>query len=184
MTWSRDEVKAWVRSNAGVLLSSGRGFGKAVYQEILAALRPLTPSPPLNTVLILPDGDEEFMRWMFERFDEVAKAGGILRVPVLFPGVSVVIQDATSDNKEPQPGRGIWAVSLCAATVCWLGAGETVKRRRLAAGRPAPAQAQGTELAKILVDLTESDTQAADIRICVLVLGMCLISHIISYYHI
>ena len=98
MTQLRDEVKAWVRSNTGGLLRSGRGFDKAVNQEMLAALWLLTPSPPLNTVLILPDGDEEFMRWMFERFDEVAKAGGILRVPVLFPGVSVVIQDATSDK--------------------------------------------------------------------------------------
>ena len=56
-------------------------------------------------------------------------------------------------------------MSLCAATVCWLGAGETVKRGRLAA-RAASAGAgklaAGTELAKILVDLPESDT--ADIR--------------------
>ena len=58
MTQSRDEVKASVRSNAVVLLRSGRGFDKAVCQEMLAALRPLTPFPPLNTVLILPDGDE------------------------------------------------------------------------------------------------------------------------------
>ena len=100
VTQSRDEVKAWVRSNAGVLLHSGRGFDKAVYQEILAALWPLTPCPPLNTVLILPDGDEEIMRGMFERFNEVAKAGSILQVCVLrvFPGVSMVIQDATSDK--------------------------------------------------------------------------------------
>ena len=58
-----------------MLLRSGRGFDKAVYQEIL---RPLTPSPSLNPVLILPDGNEEIMRGMFERFDEVAQAGGIL----------------------------------------------------------------------------------------------------------
>ena len=41
------------------------------------------------------------MRVMFQRFEDVAKAGGILRVlgvPVLFPCVSVVIQDATSDK--------------------------------------------------------------------------------------
>ena len=63
---------------------------------MLAALRPLTP----NTVLILPDGDEEIKRGMFARFEEVAKAGGMLRVRVLFPSLSVVIpahmQDATS----------------------------------------------------------------------------------------
>ena len=38
------------------------------------------------------------MGGMFERFDELAKAGGILRVRYLFPGVSVVIQEATSDK--------------------------------------------------------------------------------------
>ena len=100
VTQSRYEVKAWVRSNTGVLLRSGGGFDKAVYQEMLAALRPLTLSPPLNTVLIMPDDDEEIMRGMFERFNEVAKAGSILQVCVLrvFPGVSMVIQDATSDK--------------------------------------------------------------------------------------
>ena len=45
VTQSRDEVKAWVRSNASVLLRSGGGFDKAVYQEswqeMQAALRPL-----------------------------------------------------------------------------------------------------------------------------------------------
>ena len=43
---------------------------------MLAALLPLTPrlSPPLNSVLIMPDGDEEIMREMFERFEELAKA--------------------------------------------------------------------------------------------------------------
>ena len=72
VTQSRDDVKAWVRSNAGVLLRSGRGFNKEVYQELQAAVRPLTPSPPLNTVLILPDGYEEIMRGVFELFEEVA----------------------------------------------------------------------------------------------------------------
>ena len=98
MTQSHDEVKAWVRSNTGVLLRSRGGFNDAVYQEMLAALRPLTLSPPLNTVLIMPDDDEEIMRGMFDRVEEIAKAGGILRVRVLFPGVRVVIQDATSDK--------------------------------------------------------------------------------------
>ena len=37
VTQSRDEVKAWVRPNTGVLLRSGSGFDKAVYQEMLAA---------------------------------------------------------------------------------------------------------------------------------------------------
>ena len=50
VTQSHDEVKAWVRSNTGVLLRSRGGFNDAVYQEMLAALRPLTLSPPLNTV--------------------------------------------------------------------------------------------------------------------------------------
>ena len=92
------KLAADAASNACVLLSSGRVFYKAVYQEMLTPLRPLTPSPPLNTALILPDGDEENMRGMFKRFDEVANAGGILRVRVLFPGVSVVTPDATSDK--------------------------------------------------------------------------------------
>ena len=72
-------MTAWVCSNAGVLLCSG-GFDKAIYQEILAALRPMTLSPPLNTVLIMPDGDEEILRGMFELFEELAKAGCILRL--------------------------------------------------------------------------------------------------------
>ena len=63
----------------------------SVNQEMLAALRLLTPFPPLNTVLILPDGDEEIMRGMFELFEEVAKAGSILPVCVLFSGVHVRI---------------------------------------------------------------------------------------------
>ena len=61
---------------------------------MLAALRSLTgltPFPPLYTVMILPDGDEEIMRGMFELFEEVAKAGSILRVCVLFSGVHVRI---------------------------------------------------------------------------------------------
>ena len=78
VTQSRDEVEAWICSNAVVLLRSCRGFDKAIYQEMLAALLPLTPSPPLCTVLILPDGNEEIRRGMFEQFDEVAKTGGIL----------------------------------------------------------------------------------------------------------
>ena len=81
-----------------MLLSSGGVFDKGVYQEMLAALRPRTPYPQLNTVLILPDGDEAaIMRGMFERFMELSKAGSILRVCVLFPDVHVLIQDATSD---------------------------------------------------------------------------------------
>ena len=62
VTQSRNEVKAWVRLNTGVLLSGGEGFNKAVYQEILVALRPMTPPPPLNTVMILPDCDDDIMR--------------------------------------------------------------------------------------------------------------------------
>ena len=57
----------------------------------------MMPSLPLDTVLILPDGDEEIMRGMFERFKWWA--GGILRVGILFPGASVVIQDAMSDKQ-------------------------------------------------------------------------------------
>ena len=52
----------------------------------------------LNTVLVLPNGDQEIMRGVFERFDEVAKAGGILRVSVLLACVCVIIQDAASDK--------------------------------------------------------------------------------------
>ena len=40
LTQSRDEVKGWVRSNAGMLLLSSRSFDKTVYKEMLAALRP------------------------------------------------------------------------------------------------------------------------------------------------
>ena len=54
-------------------------------------------SPPLNTLLIMPDGDWEFMQGTFEKFEE-AKAGSILRVCILFPCVSVLIQDTTSDK--------------------------------------------------------------------------------------
>ena len=43
-------------------------------------------------------GDHERDHRMFDQFDEVAKAGGILRVPVLFPCVSVIIQDDMSDK--------------------------------------------------------------------------------------
>ena len=92
VTQSRDEVTAWVRS---MLLRSTGGFNKGVYQEMLAVLRPSIPQ--LNTVMILPGGDEEIMRGMFERFMEVAKAGGMLRVRMLFPDVHVLIQDASSD---------------------------------------------------------------------------------------
>ena len=58
----------------------------------------MTPYPPLNTVLILPDCDEEIMRGMFKRYEELAKAGGILRVRVLSPGVTVLIQDASNEK--------------------------------------------------------------------------------------
>ena len=82
------------------LLGNGKGFNKAVYQEMLAALRPLTLSPLLNsdTAMILPDCDDDIMREMFVLFEVVSKAGGILRLRVLFPGVSVLIQDVTSDE--------------------------------------------------------------------------------------
>ena len=50
-TQSRDEVKAWVRSNAGVLLSSGGDFDKAVYQEMQEALRPLTSTNRCTGIL-------------------------------------------------------------------------------------------------------------------------------------
>ena len=49
-------------------------FNKAVYEEMLAAPLHLTPSPPLNTVLIMPDGTEEVMRGIFMLFEEVAWA--------------------------------------------------------------------------------------------------------------
>ena len=96
VTQSLDEVKVWVSS---MLLRSGGGFDKGVYQEMLTALRPRTPYLhwQLNTVLILPDGDDAIMRGMFELFMELSKAGSILRVRVLFPDVHVLIQDATSD---------------------------------------------------------------------------------------
>ena len=54
------------------------------YTKMLAALLTLTLSPPLNTVLIMPDDDEEIMRGMFGLFEESAKAAGIRRVNVLF----------------------------------------------------------------------------------------------------
>ena len=64
---------------------------------MLAALRPRTPHPQLNTVLFLPDGDEAIMEGMFELFMELSKAGCILRARVLVPDVHVLIQDDTSD---------------------------------------------------------------------------------------
>ena len=54
------------------------------------------PSLEHSTDPQLPDGDEEIMRGMFELFEELAKAGGTLKVRVLFPCVCAVIQDATS----------------------------------------------------------------------------------------
>ena len=51
VTQSRDEVKAWVRSNAGVLLRSGGGFDKAVYQEMQAALRNLNSTNRCTGIL-------------------------------------------------------------------------------------------------------------------------------------
>ena len=53
VTQSRDEVKAWVRSNAGVLLRNSRGFDKAVYQEMQATLRPLTSTNRCTGILII-----------------------------------------------------------------------------------------------------------------------------------
>ena len=70
---------------------------------MLEALRLLTASPPLNTVLILPDGDEEIMT--HERdvsvVEEVAMAGCILRIRVLLAGVNVcmVIQESMTSVK-------------------------------------------------------------------------------------
>ena len=86
-----------------MLLRSGRGYNKAIYQEMLAALRPLTPLPPLKgvTVLILPDcydSYEEITRGMFEQFEVVVKAGVIRPVHILFPGVNVLIRVAMSDK--------------------------------------------------------------------------------------
>ena len=52
VTQSRDEVKAWVCSNAGVLLRSGGGFDKAVYEEMQAALRPLTSTKRCTGILM------------------------------------------------------------------------------------------------------------------------------------
>ena len=63
-----------------------------------AALWPFTLFSPLNTVMILSDCDDDIMREMFVLFEVVSKAGGILRLRVLFPGVSVLIQDVTSDE--------------------------------------------------------------------------------------
>ena len=65
-------MKSWARSNACKLLRSGGGFNKAVYQEMHVVLLPLTAYPPLNTVLILADCDEEIMRGMLKLFEELA----------------------------------------------------------------------------------------------------------------
>ena len=35
----------------------------------------------LNTALVMPADDEEIMRGMYERFEELAKAGGGTKVP-------------------------------------------------------------------------------------------------------
>ena len=50
----------------------------------------------------------------------------------------------------------------CVATVYWLRAGETVKRRRLAAVEAGSGRQPGTEPSKILVGPPKSDT--ADIE--------------------
>ena len=65
----------------------------------------------------MPEGTEEIMRGMFKQcepyFEEVAIVGGIL-VCALFPGVNVLIQDATSFNNEVQQHQCSLSVSLCA----------------------------------------------------------------------
>ena len=99
VTKSRDEVKAWVRANARALHTlAGGEFDKEVYREMLAALRPLMDSPPLNTVMICPESDEETMTGLMMRLPEQSGAGGILRVRVLALKVYVLIGDATSDE--------------------------------------------------------------------------------------
>ena len=87
----------------------------AVYQEMQAALRPLTPYPPLNTVLILPDCNEEIMRGMFERFEEVAKAGGILRVRVSSPASSYSSRTPRPISNEKHRGMAPGMLSQCAS---------------------------------------------------------------------
>ena len=92
MTQSPDQVKALVHGSLkrGPATPQRHGFrqgsmGAAVTSVPSAVCKPgdaggpsaLDALPPLNTVLILPDGDEEIMRGMSERFDEVANAGGI-----------------------------------------------------------------------------------------------------------
>ena len=78
-----------------MLLSSGKDFDKAVYQDSDSG-----DAGGPYTVLIMPDGDEdsEIVSGMFEQFEEFAKPGDILRVKVLFPCISVFLQDATSDK--------------------------------------------------------------------------------------
>ena len=103
-TQTRDEVKAWVRSNAGVLLSSGRGFESSFQQGSIPgdAGGPLAHDAPHphNTVQIMPDGDE-IMRGMFGRLRN--GQGGMhpksqCTLPGVFHGVSVLVQDATSNK--------------------------------------------------------------------------------------
>ena len=103
---------------------------------MLGALRPLTPSPRLNTVLIMPDCDEEIMTGIFERFDEVAKAGGILTI--------LRVRRRTLPRRKCHSGRTSRPINnethrhLGSVTVCGdrvlaqsVRAGETVKCRRL-----------------------------------------------------
>ena len=61
---SHYKVKAWVHSNAGVLLSSGRGFciPRQYTRRCWRPFSPWHPNPTLNTVLIMPDADGEIMR--------------------------------------------------------------------------------------------------------------------------
>ena len=64
-----------------------------------------------NDLLLLFVSKPGWVRGMFERFDEVAKAVDILRVQVLFPGVS---RTPHPINNETQRHAG---VPRCAATV-------------------------------------------------------------------
>ena len=92
-TQSSNEVNAWACSNASPLLQSGKGYDKAVYQELLAAL---LDTACLRQRTVQGKLYPESLRTLPQR--KRAHPGGQIRSIMKY--------------------RDIRAVSLCAATAC------------------------------------------------------------------